>query len=142
MKKHAAFTLIELLTAMAILSIIVMIALRIFVQSSTVWNVSSTRARINMLGRSAVDYVSQKNAVTYNGVGIMNELTNVVFGSSVLPAWTTTATEEVGARPVSVAVELKLTVNDPLRASGTVQAWSGGPDGDPSTVNDNINSWN
>ncbi len=126
---------------MAILSIIVMIALRIFLQSSTVWNVSSTRARINMLGRSAVDYVSQKNALTYNGNGIMQSLTNV-FGTSVSDTWTPTATEVFGVRPVSVAVQLRLKVIDPLRASGTVQAWSGGPDGDPSTVNDNINSWN
>ena len=123
---------------MSILVIIVMIALRIFLQSSTVWNVSSTRARINMLGRAAVDYVSQEQAVTNHPGNLPKDEYTRDVGISGVPACTP---EFSGTNPVSVAVKLDLTVSDPQRARGAVRAWSGGPDKALNTPDD-INSWN
>ncbi|MEI7435739.1 MAG: prepilin-type N-terminal cleavage/methylation domain-containing protein [bacterium] len=133
--RKSAFTLIELLTAMAILVIIVMIALKIFLQSSTVWNVSSTRARINMLGRAAVDYVSQKHAVTTDAATVTIGVLGVASPTTIMESGLTPS------RTLSVKVTLTLPVNDPLRAIGAVRVRSGGADKVLNT-GDDINSWN
>jgi prepilin-type N-terminal cleavage/methylation domain-containing protein len=55
-----AFTLIELLAAMAILSILVVIMGRIFSDSTNVWRIGAKKVESNSTGRSALDFMARE----------------------------------------------------------------------------------
>jgi len=52
------FTLVELLVAMAILSIIVVICGRLFQQASAAWETGVRRAERNIIGRNLADFIA------------------------------------------------------------------------------------
>ena len=55
----AGFSLVELLMAMAILSIIVVICGRLFQQSAAAWETGIRRAERNIIGRNMTDFLAQ-----------------------------------------------------------------------------------
>ena len=59
---RAAFTLIEVLVAMTVLSIMVLMAANIFQSSSAAWNIGTQKADMNTAARAALDYMVRELA--------------------------------------------------------------------------------
>ena len=124
--KHRGFTLLELLTAMAVLVILVLIAMRLFVQSSITWGAASRRAQVNMVGRAVANYVAQQYADSDSPTGVVIQ--------SVAPAPAPTVTLTPPGAPVVVTVTLTVP-EDVQQNRANIHVWSSGsPSG-------NINSW-
>lgn len=63
-----AFTLIELLLAMAILVVIVMLVSQIFNQAMVAWDSGQRKADVNFVGRALVDFMAQEiSKAVYDG---------------------------------------------------------------------------
>lgn len=58
--RHAAFTLVEVLAAMAVLSIIVLSLGRIFQDSSTAFRLGTTRVDTSASGRAAMEFIAEE----------------------------------------------------------------------------------
>jgi prepilin-type N-terminal cleavage/methylation domain-containing protein len=56
---RAAFTLIEMLAAMAILVVLILFLGRVVAESSTVWSAGARRTEMNVWGRAAMDFITR-----------------------------------------------------------------------------------
>ncbi len=63
----AAFTLIEVLVAMTVLSVMVLMAANIFQSSSASWNIGTQKADMNTAARAALDYMARELACAVAG---------------------------------------------------------------------------
>lgn len=71
--RKGAFTLVELLLAMAILVVIVMLVSQIFNQAMVTWDSGSRKADVNVVGRTLADFMAQElSKAVFDGV-IFNE---------------------------------------------------------------------
>ena len=64
--KDRGFTLVELLVAMTILSILVMICLQFFSKARTVWDTGSRIVDANLKGRAVADFIAQEVSQALN----------------------------------------------------------------------------
>ena len=62
-----AFTLIEVLVAMTVLSVLVLMAANIFQSSSASWNIGTQKADMNTAARAALDYMARELACAVAG---------------------------------------------------------------------------
>ena len=63
----SGFTLIEVLVAMTVLSVIVLMAANIFQSSSAAWNIGTQKADINTAARAALDFMVRELACAVAG---------------------------------------------------------------------------
>jgi prepilin-type N-terminal cleavage/methylation domain-containing protein len=61
-RHRQGFTLIEMLVSMALLSVIVLIAARLFQQGSQAWTSGTQRTEINITGRTLADFMAREIA--------------------------------------------------------------------------------
>ena len=64
---QAAFTLIEVLVAMTVLSIMVLMVANIFQSSSAAWNIGTQKADMNTAARAALDFMARELACAVAG---------------------------------------------------------------------------
>ena len=58
--RRSGFSLVEVLAAMAVLSVIVLIVARLFADSSNAWDAGTRRMDNNLIGRSALEFIARE----------------------------------------------------------------------------------
>jgi len=85
--KRQAFTLVELLVAMAVLAVIILMMARIFTGSTQAWDLGMTHAEQNITGRSLMDFIVREMSQALADGQISfghedNEGTTQIYGSN------------------------------------------------------------